>query len=284
MKLLRVGAIGQERPAILDKDQQIRDLSSVVPDINGDLLSNQALERLRAVDLDSLPIIDSSERVGPCIGEVGKIVCIGLNYSDHAAEAGMELPSEPVLFMKATSAISGPNDPIQIPRGADKTDWEVELAIVIGKKTKYISEDQSMDHIAGFCLANDLSERAFQLERLGSWDKGKSHDSFAPIGPYLVTKDEIVDPQNLRMFTEINGERFQDGNTNTMVFDVKTIVAYLSQFMTLEAGDVIMTGTPPGVGMGQSPQKYLMAGDRCELASKGSVSSTSSASMLKTRN
>lgn len=269
MKLLRVGAIGQERPAILDKDQQIRDLSSVVPDINGDLLSNQALERLRAVDLDSLPIIDSSERVGPCIGEVGKIVCIGLNYSDHAAEAGMELPSEPVLFMKATSAISGPNDPIQIPRGADKTDWEVELAIVIGKKTKYISEDQSMDHIAGFCLANDLSERAFQLERLGSWDKGKSHDSFAPIGPYLVTKDEIVDPQNLRMFTEINCERFQDGNTNTMVFDVKTIVAYLSQFMTLEAGDVIMTGTPPGVGMGQSPQKYLMAGDRVRIGIEG---------------
>ena len=269
MKLLRVGAIGQERPAILDKDQQIRDLSSVVPDINGDLLSNQALERLRAVDLDSLPIIDSSERVGPCIGEVGKIVCIGLNYSDHAAEAGMELPSEPVLFMKATSAISGPNDPIQIPRGADKTDWEVELAIVIGKKTKYISEDQSMDHIAGFCLANDLSERAFQLERLGSWDKGKSHDSFAPIGPYLVTKDEIVDPQNLRMFTEINGECFQDGNTNTMVFDVKTIVAYLSQFMTLEAGDVIMTGTPPGVGMGQSPQKYLMAGDRVRIGIEG---------------
>ena len=269
MKLLRVGAIGQERPAILDKDQQIRDLSSVVPDINGDLLSNQALERLRAVDLDSLPIIDSSERVGPCIGEVGKIVCIGLNYSDHAAEAGMELPSEPVLFMKATSAISGPNDPIQIPRGADKTDWEVELAIVIGKKTKYISEDQSMDHIAGFCLANDLSERAFQLERLGSWDKGKSHDSFAPIGPYLVTKDEIVDPQNLRMFTEINGERLQDGNTNTMVFDVKTIVAYLSQFMTLEAGDVIMTGTPPGVGMGQSPQKYLKAGDRVRIGIEG---------------
>ncbi|NRP59309.1 fumarylacetoacetate hydrolase family protein [Marinobacterium sp. xm-d-564] len=269
MKLLRVGAIGQERPAILDKDQQIRDLSSVVPDINGDLLSDQALERLRAVDLDSLPIIDSSERVGPCIGQVGKVVCIGLNYSDHAAEAGMELPSEPVLFMKATSAISGPNDPIQIPRGADKTDWEVELAIVIGKKTKYISEDQSMDHIAGFCLANDLSERAFQLERLGSWDKGKSHDSFAPIGPYLVTKDEIVDPQNLRMFTEINGERFQDGNTNTMVFDVKTIVAYLSQFMTLEAGDVIMTGTPPGVGMGQSPQKYLMAGDRVRIGIEG---------------
>ena len=269
MKLLRVGAIGQERPAILDKDQQIRDLSSVVPDINGDLLSNQALERLRAVDLDSLPIIDSSERVGPCIGQVGKVVCIGLNYSDHAAEAGMELPSEPVLFMKATSAISGPNDPIQIPRGAEKTDWEVELAIVIGKKTKYISEDQSMDHIAGFCLANDLSERAFQLERLGSWDKGKSHDSFAPIGPYLVTKDEIVDPQNLRMFTEINGERFQDGNTNTMVFDVKTIVAYLSQFMTLEAGDVIMTGTPPGVGMGQSPQKYLMAGDRVRIGIEG---------------
>ena len=269
MKLLRVGAIGQERPAILDKDQQIRDLSSVVQDINGVLLSDQALERLRAIDLDSLPIVDSSERIGPCIGEVGKVVCIGLNYSDHAAEAGMELPTEPVLFMKATSAISGPNDPIQIPRGADKTDWEVELAIVIGKKTKYISKDQSMDHIAGFCLANDLSERAFQLERLGSWDKGKSHDSFAPIGPYLVTKDEIVDPQNLRMFTEINGERFQDGNTNTMVFDVKTIVAYLSQFMTLEAGDVIMTGTPPGVGMGQSPQKYLKAGDRVRIGIEG---------------
>jgi 2-keto-4-pentenoate hydratase/2-oxohepta-3-ene-1,7-dioic acid hydratase in catechol pathway len=269
MKLLRVGAIGQERPAILDSDQQIRDLSSVIPDINGDLLSDQALERLRAIDLHSLPLVNSSERIGPCIGQVGKVVCIGLNYSDHAAEAGMDLPTEPVLFMKATSAICGPNDPIQIPRGAEKTDWEVELAIVIGKKTKYISEEESMDHIAGFCLANDLSERAFQLERLGSWDKGKSHDSFAPIGPYLVTKDEIVDPQNLTMFTDINGERFQHGNTNTMVFDVKTIVAYLSQFMTLEAGDVIMTGTPPGVGMGQSPQKYLKAGDTVRIGIEG---------------
>lgn len=269
MKLLRVGAIGQERPAILDSDQQIRDLSSVVPDINGDLLSDRTLESLRAIDLDSLPLVNSSERIGPCIGQVGKVVCIGLNYSDHAAEAGMELPTEPVLFMKATSAICGPNDPIQIPRGAEKTDWEVELAIVIGKQTKYISETESMDHIAGFCLANDLSERAFQLERLGSWDKGKSHDSFAPIGPYLVTKDEVVDPQNLTMFTEINDERFQDGNTNTMVFDVKTIVAYLSQFMTLEAGDVIMTGTPPGVGMGQSPQKYLKAGDTVRIGIEG---------------
>ena len=269
MKLLRVGAIGQERPAILDSDQQIRDLSSVIPEINGDLLSDQALERLRAIDIHSLPLVNSSERIGPCIGQVGKVVCIGLNYSDHAAEAGMDLPTEPVLFMKATSAICGPNDPIQIPRGAEKTDWEVELAIVIGKKTKYISEEESMDHIAGFCLANDLSERAFQLERLGSWDKGKSHDSFAPIGPYLVTKDEIVDPQNLTMFTDINGERFQNGNTNTMVFDVKTIVAYLSQFMTLEAGDVIMTGTPPGVGMGQSPQKYLKAGDTVRIGIEG---------------
>lgn len=269
MKLLRVGAIGQERPAILDSDQQIRDLSSVIPEINGDLLSDQALERLRAIDIHSLPLVNSSERIGPCIGQVGKVVCIGLNYSDHAAEAGMDLPTEPVLFMKATSAICGPNDPIQIPRGAEKTDWEVELAIVIGKKTKYISEEESMDHIAGFCLANDLSERAFQLERLGSWDKGKSHDSFAPIGPYLVTKDEIVDPQNLTMFTDINGERFQHGNTNTMVFDVKTIVAYLSQFMTLEAGDVIMTGTPPGVGMGQSPQKYLKAGDTVRIGIEG---------------
>ena len=269
MKLLRDGAIGQERPAILDSDQQIRDLSSVIQDINGDLLSDQALERLRAIDIHSLPLVNSSERIGPCIGQVGKVVCIGLNYSDHAAEAGMDLPTEPVLFMKATSAICGPNDPIQIPRGAEKTDWEVELAIVIGKKTKYISEEESMDHITGFCLANDLSERAFQLERLGSWDKGKSHDSFAPIGPYLVTKDEIVDPQNLTMFTDINGERFQNGNTNTMVFDVKTIVAYLSQFMTLEAGDVIMTGTPPGVGMGQSPQKYLKAGDTVRIGIEG---------------
>ncbi len=269
MKLLRVGAIGQERPAILDSDQQIRDLSSAIPDINGDLLSDQALERLRAIDIHSLPLVNSSERIGPCIDQVGKVVCIGLNYSDHAAEAGMDLPTEPVLFMKATSAICGPNDPIQIPRGAEKTDWEVELAIVIGKKTKYISEEESMDHIAGFCLANDLSERAFQLERLGSWDKGKSHDSFAPIGPYLVTKDEIVDPQNLTMFTDINGERFQNGNTNTMVFDVKTIVAYLSQFMTLEAGDVIMTGTPPGVGMGQSPQKYLKPGDTVRIGIEG---------------
>jgi len=269
MKLLRVGAEGQEKPAILDGDQQIRDLSSVIPDINGDHLSDQSLEILRHIELSALPLVDSSERIGPCIGDVGKVVCIGLNYSDHAAEAGMDLPTEPILFMKAASAISGPNDPIQIPRGAKKTDWEVELAIVIGKRTKYISEDQAMDHIAGFCLANDLSERAFQLERLGSWDKGKSHDSFAPIGPYLVTKDEILDPQNLNMFTEINGERFQDGNTKTMVFDVKTIVAYLSQFMTLEAGDVIMTGTPPGVGMGQSPQKYLKAGDTVRIGIEG---------------
>jgi 2-keto-4-pentenoate hydratase/2-oxohepta-3-ene-1,7-dioic acid hydratase in catechol pathway len=269
MKLLRVGAEGQEKPAILDGDQQIRDLSSVIPDINGDHLSDQSFEMLKQIELSALPLVDSSERIGPCIGDVGKVVCIGLNYSDHAAEAGMDLPTEPVLFMKATSSISGPNDPIQIPRGAKKTDWEVELAIVIGKKTKYISEEQSMDHIAGFCLANDLSERAFQLERLGSWDKGKSHDSFAPIGPYLVTKDEILDPQNLNMFTEINGDRFQDGNTNTMVFDVKTIVAYLSQFMTLEAGDVIMTGTPPGVGMGQSPQKYLKAGDTVRIGIEG---------------
>ena len=269
MKLLRVGAEGQEKPAILDGDQQIRDLSSVIPDINGDHLSDQSFEMLKQIELSALPLVDSSERIGPCIGDVGKVVCIGLNYSDHAAEAGMDLPTEPVLFMKATSSISGPNDPIQIPRGAQKTDWEVELAIVIGKKTKYISEEQSMDHIAGFCLANDLSERAFQLERLGSWDKGKSHDSFAPIGPYLVTKDEILDPQNLNMFTEINGERFQDGNTNTMVFDVKTIVAYLSQFMTLEAGDIIMTGTPPGVGMGQSPQKYLKAGDTVRIGIEG---------------
>jgi len=269
MKLLRVGAEGQEKPAIIDGDQQIRDLSSVIPDINGDHLSDQSLEILRHIELSALPLVDSSERIGPCIGDVGKVVCIGLNYSDHAAEAGMDLPTEPILFMKAASAISGPNDPIQIPRGAKKTDWEVELAIVIGKRTKYISEDQAMDHIAGFCLANDLSERAFQLERLGSWDKGKSHDSFAPIGPYLVTKDEILDPQNLNMFTEINGERFQDGNTKTMVFDVKTIVAYLSQFMTLEAGDVIMTGTPPGVGMGQSPQKYLKAGDTVRIGIEG---------------
>ena len=269
MKLLRVGAIGKERPAILDSDQQIRDLSSVITDINGDQLSDQALKALQQIDLDSLPLVDSSERVGPCVSGVGKVVCIGLNYSDHAAEAGMDLPTEPVLFMKATSAIAGPNDPIQIPRGAEKTDWEVELAIVIGKRTQYISEDQSMEHIAGFCLANDLSERAFQLERQGSWDKGKSHDSFAPLGPYLVTKDEINDPQNLKLFTEINGERFQDGNTNTMVFSVKTIVAYLSQFMTLEAGDVIMTGTPPGVGMGQSPQKYLKAGDTVRIGIEG---------------
>lgn len=269
MKLLRVGAIGKERPAILDSDQQIRDLSSVITDINGGQLSDQALKALQQIDFDSLPLVDSSERVGPCVSGVGKVVCIGLNYSDHAAEAGMELPTEPVLFMKATSAIAGPNDPIQIPRGAEKTDWEVELAIVIGKRTKYISEDQSMEHIAGFCLANDLSERAFQLERQGSWDKGKSHDSFAPLGPYLVTKDEINDPQNLKLFTEINGERFQDGNTKTMVFNVKTIVAYLSQFMTLEAGDVIMTGTPPGVGMGQSPQKYLKAGDTVRIGIEG---------------
>ncbi len=269
MRLLRVGPRGSEKPAALDSNRKIRDLSSIINDVDGVALAPDSLAILAATDLTSLPELDAKSRIGACVAKPGKVICIGLNYSDHAAEAGMDLPTEPVVFMKATSAVCGPNDSIEIPRTSEKCDWEVELGVVIGSRAKYISEDEVDSVIAGYCTGNDLSERAFQLERLGTWDKGKSHDSFAPLGPYLVTKDEIPDPQNLKLWTRINGETLQSGNTSTMVFNVRQIVAYLSNFMTLEPGDVILTGTPPGVGMGQKPPRYLKAGDRVEIGIEG---------------
>ena len=269
MRLLRVGPRGSEKPAALDSNGKIRDLSSIISDVDGVALAPDSLAKLAATDLTSLPELDAKSRIGACVAKPGKVLCIGLNYSDHAAEAGMALPTEPVVFMKATIAVCGPNDSIEIPRTSEKCDWEVELGVVIGSRAKYISEDDVDSVIAGYCTGNDLSERAFQLERLGTWDKGKSHDSFAPLGPYLVTKDEIPDPQNLKLWTRINGETLQNGNTSTMVFNVRQIVAYLSNFMTLEPGDVILTGTPPGVGMGQKPPRYLNAGDRVEIGIEG---------------
>jgi ureidoglycolate lyase len=269
MKLLRVGTKGQEKPAALDAQNNLRDLSSVVDDIAGDVLGDAGLAKLRALDLSKLPIIDSATRIGPCVGKIGKFICIGLNFSDHAAEAGMKLPSQPIVFMKATSAVCGPNDDIEIPRGSEKTDWEVELGIVIGKEAKYIDQTNALDYVAGYCLINDVSERTFQLEHEGQWTKGKSHDTFGPIGPWLVTKDEIKDPQNLHMWLEVNGHRFQNGNSNTMVFGVAHVVAYLSKYMTLQPGDVISTGTPPGVGSGQRPQVFLKRGDVVHLGIEG---------------
>ncbi|WP_171237041.1 fumarylacetoacetate hydrolase family protein [Ruegeria sp. HKCCA6837] len=265
MKLLRYGAKGAEKPGILGSDGSVRDLSGVIDDISGDTLGDTVLEKLRATDADSLPVVDGDPRIGPCVGNVGKFICIGLNYADHAAESGMELPAEPVIFFKATSAIIGPNDTVEIPRGSVKTDWEVELGVVIGKEAKYVSEAEAMDHVAGYCVVNDLSERDFQLHRSGQWVKGKSADTFGPIGPWLVTKDEVPDPQNLPMYLEVNGHRYQDGSTKTMHFGVATVISHLSQFMSLQPGDVISTGTPPGVGMGQNPQTYLKPGDKMEL-------------------
>lgn len=269
MKLLRVGQKGQEKPALLDAQNNLRDLSSVVDDIAGETLSDAGLARLRTLDINKLPILDSATRIGPCVGKIGKFICIGLNFSDHAAEAGMKLPTQPIVFMKATSAVCGPNDDIEIPRGSEKTDWEVELGIVIGKEAKYIDQANALDYVAGYCLINDVSERTFQLEHEGQWTKGKSHDTFGPIGPWLVTKDEIKDPQNLGMWLEVNGRRFQNGNSNTMVFGVAYVVAYLSKYMTLQPGDVISTGTPPGVGSGQRPQVFLKRGDVVHLGIDG---------------
>lgn len=270
MKLMRVGAKGEEKPAILLEDGSIRDISSLVDDIAGAALSDEALDQLRRADFQSLPTLSAQERVGPCVGQVGKFLCIGLNYADHAAEAGMDLPAEPVMFMKATSAICGPNDDVEIPRGSEKTDWEVELGIIIGKEAKYVSRADAMSHVAGYCVVNDLSERAFQTERSGQWVKGKSCDTFGPIGPYLVTRDEVADPQNLSMWLEVDGHRYQDGSTKTMVFKVDEIVSYVSQFMSLQAGDIITTGTPPGVGMGQKPEPiYLRKGQVMRLGVQG---------------
>jgi len=269
MKLLRYGPAGAEKPGLLDKDGVTRDLSGVIDDLAGPALSDESLAKLRAIDPASLPLADGETRLGPCVGQVGKFICIGLNYADHAAESGMDLPAEPVVFFKATSAINGPDDTVEIPRGSVKTDWEVELGIVIGKDAKYISEAEALDHVAGYCVINDLSERDFQLHRSGQWVKGKSADTFGPIGPWLVTRDEIPDPQNLSMYLEVNGHRYQDGSTRTMHFGVAAVISHLSQFMSLQPGDVISTGTPPGVGMGQSPQVYLKPGDRIELGIEG---------------
>jgi 2-keto-4-pentenoate hydratase/2-oxohepta-3-ene-1,7-dioic acid hydratase in catechol pathway len=269
MKLLRYGQPGKEKPGLLDKSNQIRDLSAVVPDLAGETLTPDSLKHLSALDPSSLPLVSGTPRIGPCVGRVGKFICIGLNYSDHAAESGMKVPTEPVVFMKATSAVCGPNDNVIIPRNSVKTDWEVELGVVIGKEAKYVSEPNALDYVAGYCVVNDLSERTFQLEGTGQWVKGKSADTFGPIGPWLVTKDEVPDPQALNMWLKINGHQFQNGTTETMVFGVAHIVSYLTRFMSLQPGDVISTGTPPGVGMGQKPPKFLQPGDKIQLSVQG---------------
>ncbi len=269
MKLLRYGPSGKEKPGVLDDAGGLRDLSGVVSDINGDALLPESLDRLRAVSVPDLPVVDGEARLGPCVGSIGKLVCIGLNYSDHAAEAGLDLPTEPVVFLKATSAIVGPDDDVQIPRGAKAVDWEVELAIVIGTEAKYVDESAALDHVAGYCVVNDVSERDYQFQRQGQWVKGKSADTFAPVGPWMVTRDEIEDPQNLDLWLDVNGHRFQNGNTRTMVFGVVELVSYVSQFMSLQPGDIISTGTPPGVGFGQKPPVYLKAGDVMELEVAG---------------
>ncbi len=269
MKLLRYGPPGAEKPGLIDKDGAIRDLSGVVPDIAGETLLPDAMARIQGLDPASLPTIEGEPRLGPCVGGVGKFVCIGLNYTDHAKEAGMPIPEEPVLFMKATSAIAGPDDPVAIPRGATKTDWEVELGLVIGKPAKYADEAEALSHVAGYCVINDVSEREHQLERSGQWVKGKSADGFGPIGPWLVTPDEVPDPQDLNLWLEVNGQRFQDGTTATMIFGVAHLVSFVSRFMSLQSGDVISTGTPPGVGHGRKPPVYLKPGDVVHLGIDG---------------
>ena len=269
MKLIRHGERGRERPGIVAPDGSLRDLSGISSDIGGDVLSDAGLDRLRATDPADLPEVAAGTRLGACVAGTGKFICIGLNYSDHAAESGMEVPPEPIIFMKATSAICGPDDPIIVPRGSEKTDWEVELAVVIGTRAKYVSEADALSHVAGYAVTNDVSERAFQIEHSGQWTKGKSCDNFGQIGPWLVTRDEVADPQSLPMWLKVNGETMQEGSTETMVYGVAHLVSYLSRFMTLHPGDVISTGTPPGVGMGQKPPRYLKPGDRVELGIEG---------------
>ena len=270
MKLLRVGAKGAEKPAILAADGSIRDLTGVVADIGGATLLPEGLAIIAGTDIDSLPTLSADERIGPCVANVGKFICIGLNYADHAAETGAKIPEEPIIFMKATSAIIGPNDDVIIPKNAIKPDWEVELAIVIGKEARYVEEADAMDHVAGYCVCNDVSERHFQTERGGTWDKGKGADTFGPIGPWLVTKDEVADPQNLKMWLEVDGKRYQDGSTKTMIFGVAKVVSYVSQFMSLQPGDIITTGTPPGVGMGIKPEPvWLQPGNVMHLGIGG---------------
>ena len=269
MKLLRYGNKGSERPGILDADGVIRDLSTVIADVAAAALAPASLAKIRRLDPATLPPVKGTPRIGPCVGSVGKFICIGLNYSDHAAESNMAVPKEPVVFMKATSSIIGPNDDVVLPRDSTKSDWEVELGVVIGTEAKYVDEADSLSHVAGYCVVNDLSERAFQLEGTGQWVKGKSADTFGPIGPWLVTTDEIIDPQNLHLWLEVDGQRYQDGSTRTMVFGVAHLVSYLSRFMSLQPGDIISTGTPPGVGFGMKPPKYLVAGNKMKLAIDG---------------
>jgi len=269
MRLLRFGPPGRERPGILDALGTIRDLSGLVPDIAGPVLSDAGLAMLGTLDLAALPAVDPAVRLGPPVAGIGKFICIGLNYADHAAESGLAVPPEPIIFLKAASAICGPNDPIIIPRGSLKTDWEVELAVVIGRRAKYVPKAEALAHVAGYAVANDVSERAFQSERAGQWTKGKSCDGFGQIGPWLVTRDEVADPQDLAMWLTVNGESMQNGSTRTMVYGVAHLVSYLSQFFTLHPGDVISTGTPPGVGMGRKPPRFLRAGDVVELGVAG---------------
>ncbi|WP_370196412.1 fumarylacetoacetate hydrolase family protein [Aurantimonas sp.] len=269
MKLVRYGPAGQEKPGMIDVDGQLRDLSGQVADISGDILSDAGIARLAALDPASLPAVDGSPRFGPCVGQTSKILCIGLNYSDHAAETGAEPPTEPIVFAKALNALCGPNDDVEMPRNSEALDWEVELAVVIGTKAKYVSEADAMNHVAGFAVMNDVSERDFQTKRQGQWTKGKSHDTFGPLGPWLVTRDAVADPHNLSMWLDVNGERRQTGNTNTLIFNVPHVVSYLSQFMTLMPGDVISTGTPPGVAMGMKPPQYLKVGDIMTLGIEG---------------
>ncbi|EIV5806328.1 fumarylacetoacetate hydrolase family protein [Klebsiella aerogenes] len=270
MKLLRFGNPGSERPGVLDNDGRLRDLSQYINDLRGDALLPESLARLRQLDLYSLPLVEGNPRIGACVGGIGKFICIGLNYADHAAETGADIPQEPVVFSKWTSAVVGPNDNVIIPRGSQKTDWEVELGVVIGKGGRYIDERDAMQHVAGYCVINDVSEREYQIERGGTWDKGKGCDTFGPTGPWLVTADEIPDPNALNLWLEVDGKRYQDGNTRTMIFKVPYIIGYLSRFMSLQPGDVISTGTPPGVGMGQKPQPvYLRAGQTIRLGIEG---------------
>ncbi|HWL48122.1 MAG TPA: fumarylacetoacetate hydrolase family protein [Sphingomonadaceae bacterium] len=270
MKLLRSGPAGAEIPAILDPDGVIRDLSQHIGDIGAETVTPAGLERIAALPLDRLPVVDPATRIGACIARPANFVCIGLNYSDHAAEAGLDAPKEPVVFLKSTGSICGAHDAIEIPRGAEKTDWEVELGVVIGTRAKYVTREAALDHVAGYCVVNDISERAFQTERGGTWDKGKGCDTFGPIGPWLVTRDEIPDPQNLRLWCDVDGHRMQDGNTRQMIFDVATIISYVSAFITLHPGDIIATGTPAGVGLGQKPHPmFLKAGQRMRLGIDG---------------
>ncbi|MCA3436844.1 MAG: fumarylacetoacetate hydrolase family protein [Rhodobacter sp.] len=270
MKLLRYGPVGAEKPGILDSRGHLRDLSAHVDDIAGAVLTPEGLDHLRGLNPDSLPVVTGSPRIGACVGRIGKFICVGLNYADHAAESGMAVPPEPVLFMKATSAVCGPNDDVIIPKGSLKTDWEVELGVVIGREARYVDEADAMSHVAGYCVINDVSERAFQIERAGQWVKGKSADTFGPTGPWLVTADEVADPQNLQMWLKVDGHMYQNGSTRTMVYGVRHLVSYISQFMSLQPGDVISTGTPPGVGMGQKPAPvYLRPGQVMTLGIDG---------------